>query len=320
MFSSDIGVDLGTTNVLVYIRGKGVVVREPSVVAVNQRTKEVTAIGQEAYEMIGRTPDSIVAVRPLKDGVISNMTLAEQMLKMFIQKAVGYRLKKPLVRICVPSGVTEVERRAFEDVAYQAGARKVEIIEEPLAAAMGAGIDVNEPFGTMVVDIGGGTTDIAVISLRGTVLSSSIKLGGDHFDEVIIHHIRKAYNLMIGQRTAEDAKIAIGSVVPREEPLQYTVKGRSLLSGLPEAVTISSSELEPAMREVATKIVEAIHMIIEKTPPELLGDISERGMILTGGGSLLHGMDQLISSKTGLSVLVADDPMSCVVKGLFHEK
>ena len=295
MLATDIGIDLGTASILVYIRGKGVVLKEPSVVAFDRDTNKIKAIGEEARLMIGRTPGNIVAVRPLRQGVISDYTVTEKMLKHFIQKAIGKRtLKKPRISVCVPSGVTEVEKKAVEDAAFQAGAREVSIIEEPIAAAIGAGIDITRPCGNMIVDIGGGTTDIAVISLGGTVVSTSIKIAGDDFDEAIVRYMRKKHNLLIGDRTAEEIKIKIGSAFPRQEVVTMEVRGRNLVTGLPKTITVTSEETEEALRETTSQIVEAVHSVLEKTPPELAADISDRGIVLTGGGCLLLGLEELI--------------------------
>lgn len=316
MFGTDIGIDLGTASVLVYIKGKGVVLKEPSVVAIDRNTNKIKAVGNEARSMLGRTPGNIVAIRPLKQGVISDYTITEKMLKYFIEKAVGKRLlRKPRISICVPSGVTEVEKRAVEDATYQAGARSVEIIEEPIAAAIGAGIDITKACGSMVVDIGGGTSDIAVISLGGTVVSTSIKVAGDNFDEAIVRYMRKKHNLLIGERTAEDIKIKIGTAYKRPEVLTIDIRGRNLITGLPKTITVSSEETEDALKEVTSQIVEAVHSVLEKTPPELASDIADRGIVMTGGGSLLQGLDQLIEQKTGITVITADDPLTCVAIG-----
>lgn len=316
MAGTDIGIDLGTASILVYIKGKGVVLKEPSVVAFDRDTNKIKAIGEEARLMIGRTPGNIVAVRPLRQGVISDYTVTEKMLKHFIQKAVGKRsLKKPMVSVCVPSGVTEVERKAVEDATYQAGARHVEIIEEPIAAAIGAGIDISRPCGNMIVDIGGGTTDIAVISLGGTVVSTSIKVAGDDFDEAIVRYMRKKHNLLIGERTAEEIKIKIGSVYPRKETAAVEVRGRNLVTGLPKTIAVTSEETEEALREAAGQIVEAVHSVLEKTPPELAADIADRGIVLTGGGCLLQGLEELIEEKTGINTMTAEDPMTAVAIG-----
>lgn len=312
----DIGIDLGTASILVYVKGKGVVLKEPSVVAFDRDTNRIKAIGEEARLMLGRTPGNIVAVRPLRQGVISDYTVTEKMLKYFIQKAVGkQRFRKPLISICVPSQVTEVERKAVEDAAFQAGARDVKIIEEPIAAAIGAGIDIARPCGNMIVDIGGGTSDIAVISLGGTVVSASIKIAGDDFDDAIVRYMRKKHNLLIGERTAEDIKIRIGSAYPRPESVTVDVRGRNLVTGLPKTITVTSEETEEALKDTTSQIVEAVHSVLEKTPPELAADIADRGIVLTGGGSLLYGLEELIESKTGITAMTAEDPMTAVAIG-----
>ena len=312
----DIGIDLGTASILVYVKGKGVVLKEPSVVAFDRDTNRIKAIGEEARLMLGRTPGNIVAVRPLRQGVISDYTVTEKMLKYFIQKAVGkQRFRKPLISICVPSQVTEGERKAVEDAAFQAGARDVKIIEEPIAAAIGAGIDIARPCGNMIVDIGGGTSDIAVISLGGTVVSASIKIAGDDFDDAIVRYMRKKHNLLIGERTAEDIKIRIGSAYPRPESVTVDVRGRNLVTGLPKTITVTSEETEEALKDTTSQIVEAVHSVLEKTPPELAADIADRGIVLTGGGSLLYGLEELIESKTGITTMTAEDPMTAVAIG-----
>ena len=312
----DIGIDLGTASILVYVKGKGVVLKEPSVVAFDRDTNRIKAIGEEARLMLGRTPGNIVAVRPLRQGVISDYTVTEKMLKYFIQKAVGkQRFRKPLISICVPSQVTEVERKAVEDAAFQAGARDVKIIEEPIAAAIGAGIDIARPCGNMIVDIGGGTSDIAVISLGGTVVSASIKIAGDDFDDAIVRYMRKKHNLLIGERTAEDIKIRIGSAYPRPESVTVDVRGRNLVTGLPKTITVTSEETEEALKDTTSQIVEAVHSVLEKTPPVLAADIADRGIVLTGGGSLLYGLEELIESKTGITTMTAEDPMTAVAIG-----
>ena len=312
----DIGIDLGTASILVYVKGKGVVLKEPSVVAFDRDTNRIKAIGEEARLMLGRTPGNIVAVRPLRQGVISDYTVTEKMLKYFIQKAVGkQRFRKPLISICVPSQVTEVERKAVEDAAFQAGARDVKIIEEPIAAAIGAGIDIARPCGNMIVDIGGGTSDIAVISLGGTVVSASIKIAGDDFDDAIVRYMRKKHNLLIGERTAEDIKIRIGSAYPRPESVTVDVRGRNLVTGLPKTITVTSEETEEALKDTTSQIVEAVHSVLEKTPPELAADIADRGIVLTGGGRLLSGLEELIESKTGITTMTAEDPMTAVAIG-----
>ncbi len=316
MLTTDIGIDLGTASILVYLKGKGVVLKEPSVVAFDRDTNKIKAIGEEARLMIGRTPGNIVAVRPLRQGVISDYTVTEKMLKHFIQKAMGKRtFKKPRISVCVPSGVTEVEKKAVEDATYQAGAREVAIIEEPIAAAIGAGIDITRPCGNMIVDIGGGTTDIAVISLGGTVVSTSVKIAGDDFDEAIVRHMRKKHNLLIGERTAEEIKIKIGSAFRRPEVATLEVRGRNLVTGLPKTIEVTSEETEEALKETTSQIVEAVHSVLEKTPPELAADIADRGIVLTGGGCLLQGLEELIEDKTGINTMTAEDPMTAVAIG-----
>ena len=316
MNSTDIGIDLGTASILVYVKGKGVVLKEPSVVAFDRDTNKIKAIGEEARLMLGRTPGNVVAIRPLRKGVISDYTVTEQMLKYFIQKAIGrMSFRKPRISVCVPSSITEVEKKAVEDATYQAGAREVSIIEEPIAAAIGAGIDISRPCGNMIVDIGGGTCDVAVISLDGIVVSTSIKVAGDDFDEAIIRYVRKKHNLLIGERTAEDIKINVGTVYKRPENLTMDVRGRNLVTGLPKTVTVTSEETEEALREPAYQIVDAVHNVLERTPPELAADIFDRGIVMTGGGSLLNGLDQLIEEKTGITTMVAEDPLTAVAIG-----
>ena len=316
MFNTDIGIDLGTASVLVFIKGKGVVLKEPSVVAVDRDTEKIKAVGEEARLMIGRTPENIVAVRPLKQGVISDYSITEQMIRYFIQKAIGKRsFKKPRICVCVPSGATEVEIKAVQDAAFQAGAREVFIVEEPVAAAIGAGIDISKPCGNMIVDIGGGTTDVAVISLGGTVVSTSIKVAGDDFDDAIVRYMRKKHNLLIGDRTAEEIKIGIGTCFNKSDNKKMEVRGRNLVTGLPKTIEITSEETEEALKDVSASIVEAVHRVLEQTPPELAADIAVRGIVLTGGGSLLHGLDQLIESKTGINTMTAEDPMTVVAIG-----
>lgn len=317
-FGTDIGIDLGTASVLVYVKDKGIVIREPSVVAIDKNNGRVMKVGIEAQEMIGRTPGSIVAIKPLKDGVISDYESTEKMLKYFIGKVNTSKLFKPRIIVCVPSGVTEVEQRAVIDATMHAGARSVHIIEEPIAAAIGAGIDIGKPYGSMIVDIGGGTTDIAVISLGGIVTSESIKVAGDKFDEALVKYLRKKYNIAIGDRTAEEIKKQVGSVYFRDETISCTVKGRSLVSGLPQTITISSEETFEAFEEPVSRICEAIHTVMENTPPELIGDISTRGITLTGGGSLIYGLDKLLQRETGIKVEVAADAVSCVAIGTGH--
>ena len=314
---TDIGIDLGTASVLVYVKGKGVVLKEPSVVAFDRNTNKIKAIGEEARLMLGRTPGNIVAVRPLRQGVISDYTVTEKMLSYFISRTVGKSLfgRKPRIRVCVPSGATEVEKKAVEDATYQAGAREVSIIEEPVAAAIGAGIDIAKPCGNMIVDIGGGTADIAVISLGGVVVSNSIKVAGDDFDEAIVRFMRKKHNLLIGERTAEEIKINVGTVYKRPENLTMDVRGRNLVTGLPKTVTVTSEETEEALREPAYQIVDAVHNVLERTPPELAADISDRGIVLTGGGSLIQGLEELIEEKTGINTMTAEDPLTAVAIG-----
>ena len=316
MLSTDIGIDLGTASILVYIKGRGVVLKEPSVVAFDRDTNEIKAIGEDARLMIGRTPGNIVAVRPLRQGVISDYTVTEKMMKYFIRKAMGKKtMRKPRICVCVPSQVTEVERKAVEDATYSAGAREVSIIEEPVAAAIGAGIDIAKPCGNMIVDIGGGTTDIAVISLGGTVVSASIKLAGDDFDDAIIRYMRKKHNLLIGERTAEEIKIRIGSAYPRKEQVFIDVKGRNLVSGLPQTLVVGSYEMIDALEEPLQMILESVKGLFERTPPELASDITENGICLTGGGALLYGMDKFIAEQTKVPCYVAEDPISCVAIG-----
>ena len=314
---TDIGIDLGTASVLVYVKGKGVVLKEPSVVAFDRNTNKIKAIGEEARLMLGRTPGNIVAVRPLRQGVISDYTVTEKMLSYFISRTVGKSLfgRKPRISVCVPSGATEVEKKAVEDATYQAGAREVSIIEEPVAAAIGAGIDIAKPCGNMIVDIGGGTADIAVISLGGVVVSNSIKVAGDDFDEAIVRFMRKKHNLLIGERTAEEIKINVGTVYKRPENLTMDVRGRNLVTGLPKTVTVTSEETEEALREPAYQIVDAVHNVLERTPPELAADISVRGILLTGGGSLIQGLEELIEEKRGINTMTAEDPLTAVAIG-----
>ena len=314
--SKDVGIDLGTANTLVYMKGKGIIMREPSVVAVDTKTDEVRCVGGEAKAVIGRTPGSIVAVRPLKDGVIADFDITANMLENFLKKACGNSMfSRPRVVICIPSGVTEVERRAVREATLKAGARQVSVIEEPMAAAIGAGLPISEPTGSMIVDIGGGTADIAVISLGGSVVSTSIKIAGDDFDEAIVRYMRKKHNLLIGERTAEDIKIKIGSCFPLAQNETMDVRGRNLVTGLPKTVTVSSEETEEALKEPTLQIVEAVHSVLEKTPPELAADVADRGIVLTGGGSLLRGLEELIEDKTGINTMTAEEPMTCVAVG-----
>ena len=317
MASSDIGIDLGTASILVYVKGKGVVLKEPSVVAYDRDTNKIRAIGEEARLMLGRTPGNIVAVKPLRQGVISNYDITEKMLKYFIQKAIGKSFfgRRPRISVCVPTGATEVEKKAVEDATYQAGAREVFVIEEPVAAAIGAGIDISRPCGNMIVDIGGGTSDIAVISLGGTVVSTSIKVAGDDFDDAIVKFMRKRHNILIGDRTAEEIKINIGTCYKRPENITMDIRGRNLVTGLPKTVTVTSDETEEALREVTAQIVDAVHSVLEKTPPELAADIADRGIVLTGGGALLHGLEDLIEENTGITTMTAEEPLSAVVIG-----
>ena len=300
MNAADLGIDLGTSSILVYVRGKGVVLKEPSVVAFDKDTNRIKAIGEEARMMLGRTPGNIVAIRPLRKGVISDYTITE---------------RKPRISICVPSGITEVEKKAVEDAAYLAGAREVTIIEEPIAAAIGAGVDVSRPCGNMIVDIGGGTCDVAVISLNGIVVSSSIKVAGDDFDESIVKYVRKKYNLLIGEQTAEDIKIRIGTAVERPEPQSMEVRGRDLISGLPKVIRVNSEEVRDALKDTLSQIVEVVQSVLERTPPELASDVVDRGIVLTGGGALLNGLEELIESKTGINTMTAEEPMTAVAIG-----
>ena len=316
MLGSDIGIDLGTASVLVYIKGKGVVLKEPSVVAIDRDTKKVKAIGEEARFMLGRTPGNIMAIRPLRQGVISDYDVTEKMMKYFIQKAGGKRFfRKPRISVCIPSAATEVEKRAVEEATYNAGAREVGIIEEPIAAAIGAGIDISKPCGNMIVDIGGGTSDVAVISLGGSVVSASVKVAGDDFDDAIIKYMRKKHSLLIGEMTAEEIKIKIGSAFKRPELVTLDVRGRNLLTGLPNTITVTSDETLEALELPCKQIVDSVHQVLEKTPPELAADIADRGIVLTGGGALLWGMEQLLEAKTGINTVTAENPMNCVAIG-----
>ena len=310
-----IGIDLGTATVLVHVKGKGIVLREPSVVAIDRNTGDVVSVGEEARRMLGRTPGNIVAIRPLQDGVISDYSVTEKMLKYFIRKVCGKFVFAPTIMVCVPSGVTEVEKKAVVDAATQAGAKKVYLIEEPIAAAIGAGIDISKACGSMIVDMGGGTTDIAVISLGGAVVSSSIKVAGNKLDEAIIKYIKRKHNIIIGERTAEDLKINIGCVYPRTQILKMDVKGRDLGSGLPVNFTVTSDEMIEAMEEPINLIIEAVIAVLERTPPELSADISDRGIYMTGGGCLVYGLDKLIEHRTGINVMSAEESVSCVALG-----
>ena len=312
----DIGVDLGTANVLVYIKGKGVVLREPSVVAIDRDTNKVLAIGEEARKMLGRTPGNIVAIRPLREGVIADYDTTESMLRHFIEIVAGRSfIFKPRIMVCIPSGVTTVEKRAVLEAAVQAGARKTYLIEEPLAAALGAGLDISEPYGAMVVDIGGGTTDVAVISLGGIVASESLRIGGDKFDDAIVRYVKKEYNMMIGERTAEEIKMNIGTAIRGRREGSMEVRGRDLLSGLPKTVRMSAVETGEALNEPVEAIVQCVKAVLETTPPELAADIMDRGIVMTGGGALLYALDELIQKETGIPTYLAEDPLSCVALG-----
>ncbi len=313
--AKDIGIDLGTASVLIYVKGQGIVLNEPSVVAMDKNTGKLLKVGADAQAMLGRTPGNIVAIRPLRDGVISDYDMTERMLKEFIHKVNGFQLFKPRVIICVPSGITEVEERAVIDAGVQAGARSVYLIEEPVAAAIGAGIDITKPDGHLIIDIGGGTTDIAVISLSGVVESASIKVAGDMFNEAVVKYIRRKHNVLIGERTAEDLKIQIGCVYPQEEEQSVEVKGRCLMTGLPKVFTVSSGEMIEAFEEPAERILEAVHSVLERTPPELVADISTNGIVMTGGGSMVKGFDKLVESRTGIAPTVAENAIQCVAMG-----
>ena len=316
MFSSDLAIDLGTANTLVYAKGKGIVVNEPSIVAINKNTGEVEAVGKEAKEMLGRTPGNIVAIKPMKDGVIADFKVTEKMLNYFIQKAHGRKmLVHPRIVIGVPSEITQVEKRAVMDSAYRAKASEVHLVEQAMVAAIGAGLPITEPSGNMVVDIGGGTTDVAVISLAGIVFAKSVRVGGDKMDEAIIQHIKRKYNLLVGERTAELIKITIGSAYPSSEIQTMEIKGRDLVAGVPRTLTVSSDEIRDALAEPVNAIVEAVKVTLERTPPELAGDIADRGIVLAGGGALLKNLDALLREETGLPVFLAEDPLSSVVIG-----
>ncbi len=316
MFTRDIGIDLGTANTLVHMKGKGIVLREPSVVAINNNTGDVLSVGLDAKNMIGRTPGNITAIRPMKDGVIADFQVTQGMLKYFIRKVMGNnKLLRPRVVVCVPSGVTEVEKRAVIDATLQAGAKEAYLIEEPMAAAIGAKLPVEEPSGSMVVDIGGGTSEVAVISIGGIVVSRSLRIAGNELDDAIVHYVKKEYNLMIGERTAEDIKIRIGSASQLDPELKVSISGRDLVTGLPKDISISSEEIREALAEPVNSIVDPIKYTLEKTPPELAADIMERGIMLTGGGALLKGLDKLILKETGIPVNVAEFPLDCVVLG-----
>lgn len=317
-FSKDLGIDLGTANTLVYMKGKGIILTEPSVVAIQKDTGVVLAVGDEAKQMIGRTPGNIVAIRPMKDGVIADFEVTHTMLRYFISKGLNKKVNyfnRPRVVVCVPAGVTTVEERAVKEAAVQAGAKEAYLLEEPMAAAIGAGLPIHEPTGNMIVDIGGGTTDVAVISLGGIVTSRSIRIGGDEMDEAIVNYIKRAYNLMIGERTAEEIKIHIGSAIDLNEAVTYQVRGRDLVSGLPKLIEVNSPEIKDALAEPVSSILEAIKICLEKTPPELAADIMDRGIMMAGGGSLLKGLDVLLSRETGMPVHLAEEPLSSVAVG-----
>ncbi len=316
MFSSDLAIDLGTANTLIYVRGKGIVLSEPSVVAIKKGTSQVLKVGREAKEMLGRTPASIVAIRPMRDGVIADFDVTEQMIRAFIVKIHNRKaLVRPRIVVGVPSCITQVEKRAIRDSAEQAGAREVYLMEEPMAAAIGAGLPVQEPSGNMIVDIGGGTTEVAVISLSGIVYSQSIRIAGDEMDEGIIQYLKRKYNLLVGERTSENIKIHIGSAYPFDEPRKMEIKGRDLVDGIPKTLTVTDSDIREALHDPIYAIVDAVKTALERTPPELAADIAEKGVVMAGGGSLLHGLDTLIALETHLKVKVADDPLSCVVLG-----
>ncbi len=316
MFGIDIGVDLGTANVLVYEKKKGIVLREPSVVAVNRDTGEILAVGEEAKRMIGRTPGNIAAIRPLRDGVIADYNVTESMLRYFIEKVVGHSFVfRPRIMICVPSGVTTVEKRAVQEAAEQAGARRTQLIEEPMAAAIGAGLPVEDAKGSMVVDIGGGTTDVAVISLGGIVLSASLRVAGDKFDEAIIAYVRKQFNILIGERTAEDVKIQVGAAYPEARDAKMDIKGRDLYTGLPKNITVTTAQIAEALEGPVSAIVDCVKKVLEDTPPELSADIMDHGIVLTGGGAMLYGLDARLRHQTGIPTMLADDPLSCVAIG-----
>ena len=315
LFSNDIGIDLGTANSLVYVRDRGIVLREPSVVAIQAGTTNVLAVGEEAKRMLGRTPGNIVAIRPMKDGVIADFEITEAMLRYFIQKVHHRKLIAPRVVVAVPSGITEVERRAVKDSVTHAGAREVYLIEQPMASAIGVGLPVQEPAGTMIVDIGGGTCEIAIISLAGIVFSHSLRVGGDEFDETVVAYMKRAYNLLIGERTAEEIKIRIGSAYPLEQELNMETKGRDLGTGLPKTITIRSEEIRDALKDPLNSILESIRLTLERCPPELSGDLVDRGIVMAGGGALLRGIDRLVAKETGLPVHIADDPLSAVAEG-----
>ncbi len=315
MFGQDIGIDLGTVTVIAYVKGKGIVLREPAVVAINKKTDEVLAVGHEAKRMIGRTPEDIIAVRPLEGGVISNYKYTEKMLKAFLKKISRGNIFPPRVMVCVPSTITEVEKKAVIDVITSAGAKKVYLIEEPMAAAIGAGLDISKPYGNVIIDVGGGTTDIAVIALDGTVVSKSVKIAGDNFDEAIIQYLKKKFNLVIGKITAEEVKINIGTVCAKNGNKEMEVIGRDLITGLPKKEIITSKDMYDALSELSLLLVEEFRQVLEKTPPELVADISTKGIYMTGGGALISGIDKLFTEKTGINVTIAEDALSCVAIG-----
>jgi len=315
LFSNDIGIDLGTANSLVYVRDRGIVLREPSVVAIQAGTNNVLAVGEEAKRMLGRTPGNIIAIRPMKDGVIADFDVTGAMLRHFIQRVHHRKLIAPRVVVAVPSGITEVEKRAVKDTALKAGASEVYLIEQAMAAAIGAGLPITEPSGNMIVDIGGGTSDVAVISLAGIVFSRSLRVGGDEFDETIVAHMKRAHNLMIGERTAEEIKIRVGSAYPLEQELTMDVKGRDLSTGLPKTITVRSEEIREALKEPLSSILEAIRITLERCPPELAADLVDRGVVMAGGGALLRGVDRLVAEETYLPVHIADDPLTAVAEG-----
>ena len=314
-FTKDIGMDLGTASVLIYIKDKGIVLNEPSVVALDKNTGKLLKVGADAQAMLGRTPGNIIAIRPLREGVISDYEVTERMIKEFLHKVMGFQLFKPRIIICVPSGITEVEERAVIDAGIQAGARRVYLIEEPVAAAIGAGIDITQPEGHMIIDIGGGTSDIAVISLSGVVESSSIKIAGDQFNEAVVKYMRRKHNVLVGERTAELMKMEIGCVFPKEQETSIEIKGRCLVTGLPKVINVSSTEMLEAFEEPVERILEAVHGVLERTPPELVADISNNGIVMTGGGSLVDGFDKLIEARTGIHTVVAEGAISCVAEG-----
>ncbi|WP_250277700.1 rod shape-determining protein [[Clostridium] colinum] len=315
MFGSDIGIDLGTSSVLIYIKGQGIVLKEPSVVAIDRRNNEVIAVGEKAKQMIGKAPANVNVIRPLREGVISDYNVTEIMLRYFIKKVIGKTSRLPRIAVCVPSEVTEVEKKAVKDATKEAGAREVFVIEEPIAAAIGSGIDITRACGSMIVDIGGGTTDIAVISLGGAVVKSSLKIAGDNFDEAIIRHIRKKYNVLIGEKSAEELKVNVGTVYKRSAPVNMDIRGRNLVTGLPNTINVTSEELYEALKEPVDTIIDTIHKVLEKTPPELASDIYERGIVMTGGGALIYGLDKAIKEATGINAVLAEDALSCVALG-----